>query len=316
MADARSIPSNPCSRRSTSRRHEQHGFTLVELLVGMVVASFVMAGALTITLSSREIYEADQGRTAVNQNLRIALDLLGIDLRQAGERLPADFPAIEIADGTDGAPDQLLIRRNLLSAVLPVCEEINAGSTSDEVRVVDTGVTPPQGCDPVPDDDGDGWPDNIQTWRDYRDSQGGSILAYVYNPVSRQGEFFLYDGEGATDDHFNRGDGEAWQHTYPVAEMCRVYLLEERLFRMNEDLLQYLPSDDPANPINLVDHLTDLQINAILVDGSIQSAFTASDAWDNLRAIEITVSGEAQVRQETVSRTLSARYFPRNVLSL
>ena len=316
MADARFIPSNPCSRRSTSHRNGQRGFSLVELLVAMVVASIVLAGALTITLSSREIYEADQGRTDVNQNLRIALDLLGIDLRQAGERLPADFPALEIFDGADGAPDQLLVRRNLLSTVLPVCEQINAGSTSDEVRVVDSGTTPPQGCDPVPDDNGDGWPDNIESWRDYRDAQGGSILAYVYNPVSRQGEFFLYDGEGATSDHFNRGDGEAWQHTYLVSEMCRVYLIEERLFRMDQDLLQYVSSDDPANPINLVDHMTNLQINAILADGSTLSAFSATDAWESLRAIEITVSGETRVRQQSVSRTLSAQFFPRNVLSL
>lgn len=312
MADARSIPSNPYSRRST----RQGGFSLVELLVAMVVASIVLAGALTITLSSREIYEADQGRTDVNQNLRIALDLVGVDLRQAGERLPADFPALEIIDGADGSPDTLVVRRNLLSTVLPVCEQIDAGSTSDEVRVVDTGSTPPQGCDPVPDDNGDGWPDNIEAWRTYRDAQGGSILAYVYNPVSRLGEFFLYDGEGATDDHFNRGDGGAWQNTYLVSEMCRVYLIEERTFGLDQDLLQYVPADDPTNPINLVDHMIDLQINAILADGSIQSSFSASDAWDDLRAIEVTVSGETRIRQQSVNRTLSARYFPRNVLSL
>lgn len=312
MADARFTPLNPCSRRSTS----QDGFTLVELLVAMVVASIVLAGALTITLSSREIYEADQGRTDVNQNLRSALDLVGIDLRQAGQRLPADFPALEIIDGADGSPDTLIVRRNLLGTVLPVCEQIDAGSTSDEVRVVDSGTTPPQGCDPVPDDNGDGWPDNIEAWRDHRDAQGGSILAYVFNPVSKQGEFFLYDGEGATDDHFNRGDGGAWQNTYLVSEMCRVYLLEERTFGLDQDVLRYVTPEDPANPINLVDHMLDVQINAVLADGSIQSSFSAADAWDNLRAIEVTVSGETRVRQQSVTRTLSARYFPRNVLSL
>jgi len=289
---------------------------LVELLVAMVVTTVVLAGALSVTLSSRKIYEADQGRTDVNQNLRAALDLIGIDLRQAGERLPADFPALEIVDGTDGAPDTLIVRRNLMSSVLPVCEQIDAGSTSDEVRVVDTGASPPQGCDPVPDDNADGWPDNIEVWRDYRDAHGGSIRAYIYNPVSHQGEFFVYDGEGATDDHFNRGDSGGWQNTYLVTEMCRVYVVEERSFRLGQDVLQYVPSDDPENPINLVDHMTDFQIRAIFADGSVQDSFSAADAWDDLRAIEVTVSGEAQVRQKTVSRTLSARYFPRNILSL
>ena len=32
--------------------------------------------------------------------------------------------------------------------------------------------------------------------------------------------------------------------------------------------------------------------------------------------LEVTVSGETRVRQQSVTRTLSARYFPRNVLSL
>jgi type IV pilus assembly protein PilW len=282
----------------------------------MAVAAFVMAAALSITLSSRKIYEADQGRTDVNQNLRGALDLVGIDLRQAGERLPADFPALEVVNGADGAPDTMIVRRNLLNSILPVCEQIDAGSTSDDVRVVDSGAFPPQGCDPVPDDNGDGWPDNIEEWRTYRDAHGGSIQAYVYNPVARQGEFFEYDGEGATDDYFNRGDSDGWHYTYTVAEMCRVYLIEERTFRLDQGVLQYVPGNYPANPINLVDNLTDFQINAVFSDGTIQPSLAPADDWRDLRAIEITVSGQVQVRQTTMDRTLSARFFPRNILSL
>ena len=113
MADGRSTRSSPCTRSCAD------GYTLIELLVALAVASALLGATLAVAMSSRESYTTDQNRTRTNQNLRAALDLVGIEIRQSGERLPSDFPALEIVDGAEGAPDRLILRRNLLDEVLP-----------------------------------------------------------------------------------------------------------------------------------------------------------------------------------------------------
>src|SRR5262245_33903747 len=102
-------------------------------MVALLVASTIAGATLTIALSSRGLFETDQHRTTVNQNLRAGMDLVGVDVRQSGERMPFDFPAVEIVNGASGAPDTLNLRRNLLDYVLPVCKDINSTSSGDVV---------------------------------------------------------------------------------------------------------------------------------------------------------------------------------------
>src|SRR5262245_36038760 len=118
MPGARSSRSSPCSRSCAS------GFSLLEMLVAMSVVLLVAAAAMSMAQSSRRLYNSDGARVAVDQNLGIGMNMLGIDVRQAGERVQADLPAIEIVDGVSG-PDTLIIRRSLLDAVLPVCKTID-----------------------------------------------------------------------------------------------------------------------------------------------------------------------------------------------
>ncbi len=70
------------------------GYSLVEILIALGIGVLILGLLLTITLANRRLYVLDQSRTASNQNLRAALDLVVTDIRQAGERLPADFPAV------------------------------------------------------------------------------------------------------------------------------------------------------------------------------------------------------------------------------
>ena len=148
-----------CTSSKRSIRGSSDGFSILELLVALTIVSVVGGAALSLALSSRGVFEQDQQRTAVNQNLRSGIDLLGIDLRQAGERMPGNAPAIEIVNGASSGPDQLIVRRNLLDYVLPVCKDINSGTARDQAFVAKKGGgTVPPGCSPVPDSDGDGWP--------------------------------------------------------------------------------------------------------------------------------------------------------------
>jgi len=290
------------------------GFTLVEVLVALLLTSLVMGAALTLALASRKLYVTDQGRTDLNQNLRIGLDLLGIDIRQAGERLPADVPAVEIVDGSSGAPDELVLRRNLLDTVLPICQDITAGSSTADVFVAEP-VSPPPGCAPVPDTDSDGWPDNLQAFRDYRVANGGVVMAYAFNPVSGQGEFFAFDAEDNTLYKLNRSSGGSWLYDFTVADQSRVYILEQRTFRLSGDLLQYYVDGDTSAVRNLIHRVSDFQVVAHLTDGSSQTAFGASDSWPELETVEVALDGQVTVQGRTVDRGTTARFLPRNALS-
>ena len=255
------VTTSTSSRRSTPGCSD--GFSLVEMLVALTVFSLVGAAALTLATSARKVFEQDRNRTAVNQNLRSGIDLLGIDVRQAGERMPGDAPAIEITNGASNAPDQLTVRRNLLDYVLPVCKNINNTSAADAVFVAKNGGgSVPPGCAPVPDSNGDGWPDNIEAWRNYRIANGGSVLAYIYNPVTHFGEFFHYDAEDNSDFHIHRANTDNWQYDYPKNQQPRIYIIDQKRFLLSGDVLQYIANEDTAHPVNLVNHLTDFQARA------------------------------------------------------
>ncbi len=312
MGDRHCISPSPSSRSCA----ESAGFSSVELLVALFAMSLLSAAALSVTLSTTKMFRTDRQRMSINQNLRSGVDLLGIELRQAGERLPGDFPVIEIVDGDAGGPDVLVVRRNLLDEVLPLCKKLNEGETTDEVRIAKNVDDPPQGCAPVADADADGWPDNLAAWRAARLANGGTLLAYVYNPVKEWGEFFIHDSDGKNTQFIGKPNSDPWQHTYKVSQQCRIYLLEERRYQLSGDTLQFVSQGNSGAPVNLIQHVEDFQLRAVMADGTILDAFDSDGAWGQLRAIELTITGQQQVQEQWVTRTLQTRFFPRNVLSL
>ncbi len=267
MADERSTPSSPCSPPCAERAA---GFALVEMLAALTVAALATAAALTLTLSSRKLYETDQRRTDVNQNLRSALDLIGIDLRQAGERLPGGLPGDRdrerrrrVPGHADRAPQPprrgaaALCSRSTAGRARPRC-----GSPTPGTRL---------GCAPVSDPDADGWPDNIDEWRDWRIAPGRHVKAYVYNPIDRQGEFFVYDDDGDDDRAGSTcGRPALGRHLPGRPAGCGSTCSRSGRYR--------LPGRRPAVPdqrrhcrdaVNLVTRLVDFQLRALLEDGTI-----------------------------------------------
>ena len=60
------------------------GFTLVELMVGMTVGLFVALAAISVFVSTRTLQTVSTADTRMNENARLALDILHVDLRNAG----------------------------------------------------------------------------------------------------------------------------------------------------------------------------------------------------------------------------------------
>jgi len=286
--------------------------------VALTVTVLVSAAVMSLAFSAQAVFETDKHRTTVNQNLRSGIDLLGIDVRQAGERLPGDAPAVEIIDGEHDGPDRLILRRNQLDVVLPVCNlKISAGSATDALFSSRRDVTHkyPPGCAPAADSDSDGWPDNLGAWRDYRIDNGGVITAYLHNPTTDEGEFFLYDAEDNSTMHIHKLNTDKWEYTYDLVDSPRIYILEQKEFFLEDGVLKCIVNGNTDSVLNLVSHIRDFQCRAVFRDGTIQTAMGSADDWGALEAVEVWLSAESEWKGRAVDNTLVTRFFPRNVMS-
>lgn len=311
-------PSTPACR-SRFARGTPRGFTLLELLLATVIGVAMIGVALSLVISNRRVYELDQARTQLNQNLRSAMDVVGIDLRQAGERLTIDFPALAILNGTGSNPDTLIIRRNRVDRVLAVCTAISRGTASSVVVALPAG-TPnrPQGCpDPA------SVASSLTTWENYRtahQSQDGSVQAYIYDAGNQRGEFFAYTGVSNGDTL--RRSGGSWQENYP-AGTSRVYILEERRYSLDPATRLLGLSINGAAPQGVATNITNFQLEALVGSGANRRTYpdfgptTAQRdiSWVELAGINVRLSGAITRRNVNLQRTLSAQFLPRNVFS-
>jgi len=69
---------------NTDRRSSTAGFTLVELMVALAVGTIVMAAVMTAFQAQHKTYLAQGQVVEMQQNARVALDMLELDIRSAG----------------------------------------------------------------------------------------------------------------------------------------------------------------------------------------------------------------------------------------
>lgn len=72
------------SVRGRSARSSAHGLTLVELMIAMMLGLLVVGSATAIFISNRQTYRATEGLGRVQENGRMAFELMARDLREAG----------------------------------------------------------------------------------------------------------------------------------------------------------------------------------------------------------------------------------------
>lgn len=97
---------------------EQAGFTLIELMVGMVVAVIVVAAAFTILTTTSKSLRANEQIVDTQQNARMAMEWLARDLKLAGFGNPGVpigncsngiVPSDQTATGVDSGPDSVQV---------------------------------------------------------------------------------------------------------------------------------------------------------------------------------------------------------------
>lgn len=97
--------------RTHSLPFRQVGMGLIELMVGMAVGLILLVSLGYFFLGSRQTGRVHDDVSRIQESGRIALDILGKSLRQAGARgdVDAAFPGVQLT-GTDGANDTVTAR--------------------------------------------------------------------------------------------------------------------------------------------------------------------------------------------------------------
>ena len=72
------------ARQSLPKALKQNGFSLVELLIGILIGLFIVGGAFSLFLSNLDSSRRLLLEARLNQDLRAAADLVTRDLRRAG----------------------------------------------------------------------------------------------------------------------------------------------------------------------------------------------------------------------------------------
>lgn len=63
---------------------KQHGFSLVELMIALVLGLILIGGVINIFVANRQAFRTSENLARVQENARTAFDLLSRDLREAG----------------------------------------------------------------------------------------------------------------------------------------------------------------------------------------------------------------------------------------
>lgn len=77
------LPS-PVTTQGARRRRAQQGFGLVELMVALVLGLILIGGTLSIFLSNQQAFRSNEGLARVQENARIAFELMAREIREAG----------------------------------------------------------------------------------------------------------------------------------------------------------------------------------------------------------------------------------------
>ena len=94
------------SSRIMTNKHNLSGFSIVEIMVGLVISSILMAGIIDIYISNKQTYRMQEALSQVQENGRAAIDLLAQDVRMAGYQGCANIKSTEpLTYLTSGVPD-------------------------------------------------------------------------------------------------------------------------------------------------------------------------------------------------------------------
>jgi hypothetical protein len=326
----------------------QSGLSLLELTATIAISFIVLGVSLSLIITQRRQYLNQQANTDTNQTLQSAMDFIGTDIRQAGEKLGPglDLPVIRLINGSAGAPDDLWLQRKLLDTALNVCEDLKGVTTT--IKVSDQGKKPAAGCGFSDDPKApNSISDDVDSWRNFRcrvgpsksgcvnppgnckQSVGGGSndecsWAYIYDPTTGKGEFFIYYGENTKDQILVSAN---FAGKYKASDKPQLYLLAQRHYFLSAnakgDLTLNLETvdRDENTAYQIVNRLRDFQLRGLVANTWIDTGFNENPVgpykdWQTLQSVEVTLSAvNGGPDANPTIQTLASQFFPRNSLS-
>lgn len=295
------------------------GFTLIELIVGLLIMSIVGGLAMNALVQSSATFTQDKKNIDSSQNLSAILEIIGNDIRQSGEQISnSNFPTIEISQNTIAGTkitdsSTIKIRRSLTSP-LTLCQTIAANATPTTLTVADdnTNSTTPKtttpNCAPLPmqtETSTPNLPKSLREARNYRcklddinavpSTTTDSCLTTKASPDLEQLRSAIYDTANNTLRMFNYTDdnvvtagnkfsitinGLAIQSTVTPID-SPIYLIEERIYKLNNDGTIQLSKDGGTSFDTLIKGMVKFKVSAKLYSDTTATIKTLNNAPAN-----------------------------------
>ena len=287
----------------------QKGFTLVELLVCLFLSVLIIALLCQTILANNRLYKGDIVRTNLNQELRSAMVIFSSSVKEAGENLAGSFPAVELTKNEETGFSDLIIRRNVLDEVLKLCEPISSGDSVSNLKFALAGTT--SGC--IYSDN----THNFNAWKTYRVKNSGAVYPFIYDLEENSGEFFPYVNEEDTGAEYSLlTGGTTFSNNYTVGA-ASIYMLEEWRFSFEDGFLVLTQNGLVDEKQKIIGNVKTFIVQIEKSDGDIVDTFLPenNDMWSEISSINITLGNEVDFMKDKVEKTLSASFYPRNILS-
>jgi prepilin-type N-terminal cleavage/methylation domain-containing protein len=195
-------------RRNLLTLPKNKGFSLIELVVTMAITSIVIALISQSLLQIQNSFSKDQKRVSANQKMSSVLEIIGREIRQAGELITdTDFPTVQVIPlSTDANPPVSLIVYRAISNPISMCTTHADNAVVNRLFfAVDTAVNLTCQVLPASVAAGNTFPVEQQAgWINQRTAAGGSALGMIANnpvlPVGSPRVFrpFIYNSELST----------------------------------------------------------------------------------------------------------------------
>jgi type IV pilus assembly protein PilW len=276
---------------ATMREAKQSGFSLVELMVGMVLGLMLIAGAVSIYLASKRSYVEVEQVAALTESARFAEQLIGDSLRHAGffgEVSPNRIELDSSLTGVVGDCSGLAGAHNLNQFVYAVTTTSASvlGCIDDAVPNTDVLVIKHVASQPYTDGPRDSFDPNDPTQGDGTIDTPDTLQNDKTYVLTNNITGVMFDGNDTVPSAAVPG-GTAWEYQYEVFYIRNAAIpqLSRKVLSWNGTAMELVTED-------IAEGVEDLRVSLGYDsnnDGEVDTFETPATlaSWSNVQSVEV-----------------------------